>query len=149
MNYRFDRQDFLAYVHDVDLRAYIAPNPALRKALQSIHCRRFIFTNADIQHANRVMAVLGVTDCFDGIIDTNVLHPYCKPDREAFERALTAAGASDPGHCALIDDLPRTIRAAREYGMRGILYGTTTNHPDADAVLDDWSRLGEVLRALG
>lgn len=148
INYDFDRQDFLAYVHDVDLRAYLSPDPALRSALLDAPCRKFVLTNSDIHHSKRVMTVLGVTDCFAGIIDTNVLHPYCKPDPAAFERALLFAGEPDPRKCALIDDLPRTVRAAREFGMKGILYGIPDPTRDTDAVLVDWSTLGQVLRGI-
>jgi putative hydrolase of the HAD superfamily len=154
VNYPLDREDFLAYVHDVDLRQYIGHDPVLRAALQADPHRKFIFTNADTNHAHRVMAVLGVEDCFDGIIDTNAIYPHCKPQRPALERALVLAGENDPRCCALIDDLPHTVKAAREFGMLGILFGSglaqnESGRPvklDADACFDDWSKLGEVLK---
>jgi putative hydrolase of the HAD superfamily len=153
INCPLDRQDFLAYVHDVNLREYIGPDPILRAALDADRHKRFIFTNADTNHAKRVTAVLGVADCFDGMIDTNAIYPFCKPERAALERALAISGESDPRHCALIDDLPHNVRAAREFGMKGILFGSgvaqnESGDPvniDADAVFDDWSKLGEVL----
>ena len=148
MNYVFDRQDFLAYVHNVDLRAYIGPDPALRTALNAVPLRKFIFTNADVHHADRVTTVLEVKDCFDGVIDTNVLFPHCKPQLEAFQRALEVSGQPDPARCILIDDLSRTVLAARQFGMRGILFGVGKSGQDADAVFGDWSRLGEILRGL-
>jgi putative hydrolase of the HAD superfamily len=153
LHYRMDRSDYLVYVHAVDLRDYIGPDPTLRSALHAVSARKFIFTNADSAHAQRVTDVLGVTDCFDGVIDTNVLAPYCKPEHAAFERALSIAGETHPARCALIDDLPRTIRAAREFGMVGLLFGSGMAQNegggdvsiDADATFDDWSRLGGLL----
>jgi putative hydrolase of the HAD superfamily len=148
MHYPMDREDYLDYVHAVDLRDYIGPDPTLRAALEGVSARKFIFTNADNAHARRVTDILGVSDCFDGVIDTNALAPYCKPERAAFERALAIAEESDPARCALIDDLPRTVRAAREFGIVGILFGAAAPDGGADVVLDDWSKLGEVMREI-
>lgn len=153
IHYPLDREDFLAYVHDVNLRDYIGPDPVLRGALLADPHKKFIFTNADANHAKRVTDVLGVADCFDGIIDTNAIYPFCKPERESLERALAIAGESDSRHCALIDDLPHNARAAHEFGMLGILFGSGVAQDesgapvdlDDDAVFDDWSKLGEVL----
>ena len=152
IHYALDREEFLAFVHDVDLRAYIGPDPVLHSALVADTHKKFIFTNADSHHAERVMAVLGVWDCFEGVIDTNAIYPYCKPERAALERALAISGETDPRRCGLIDDLPHNVRAAREFGMFGILFGASPQVPGveegevgADAVLHDWSRLGEIL----
>ncbi len=144
-NYTFEVTDFLAYVHDLPLADYIQPNPALRPALEALPARKFIFTNADVNHARRVLSVLQVEDCFDGIIDVLAIDPYCKPMPQAFAIALQAAGASDPRECAMIDDLPRTTRAAREQGLYTILYGQAGPHPEADATLTDWSQLPGLL----
>ena len=152
LHHALDREEFLAYVHDVDLRAYVGPDPVLRAALLADPHKKFIFTNADTNHASRVTAILGVRDCFAGIVDTNAMYPHCKPERASLERALAISGETDPRHCVLIDDLPHNVRAAREFGMFGILFGASPQVPGAaegeigaDAVLHDWSRLGEAL----
>ena len=144
-NYTFEMADYLAYVHDVPLADYIQPNPALRSALEVISARKFIFTNADVNHAKRVLSVLQLEDCFDDIIDVVAIDPYCKPMPQSFAIALKAAGESDPRRCAMIDDMPRTTRAAREQGLYAILYGAAGTHPDSDATLTDWPQLPGLL----
>jgi putative hydrolase of the HAD superfamily len=144
-NYTFEVADFLAFVHDVPLADYLQPNPVLRSVLEAVPARKFIFTNADVNHAKRVLSVLQVEDCFDGIIDVVAIDPFCKPMPQSFVIALKAAGESDPQCCAMIDDLPRTTRAAREQGLYAILYGAADPHPDADAALTDWSQLPGLL----
>jgi HAD superfamily hydrolase (TIGR01509 family) len=104
-----------------------------------------IFTNADVSHARRVLAALAVDDLFDGIVDVNQVAPYCKPMSESFEIAMKAANESDPARCVMIDDLSRTTRAARDFGMFGVLYGLEESHPDADATFTDWNRLPTLL----
>ena len=147
VNYQVDVLDFLAYVHDVPVAQYLRPNPQLQAVLQALPARKFIFTNADTAHARRVLRVLGVEDCFDGIIDVLVIDPYCKPMPEAFEIALKTVGEPDPRRCVMIDDIPRTTRAARQLGLYSILFGQTGPHQDADMTLADWSGLAGLLSA--
>ncbi|MCX6080252.1 MAG: pyrimidine 5'-nucleotidase [Chloroflexi bacterium] len=144
-NFIFDVPDFLAYVHDVPLAEYIHPDPVLQSVLESLPARKYIFTNADVHHAERVLRVLQIEQYFDGIIDVTQLGPYCKPMPQAFKIALQLAGESDPQKCVMIDDLPRTIRAARDEGMLAILFGTELPNPDADAALADWSKLPAII----
>jgi HAD superfamily hydrolase (TIGR01509 family) len=113
--------------------------------LEALPARKFIFTNADVKHAQRVLAVLQLEDCFEGIVDVVAIDPYCKPMPQSFAIALKAAGEPDPRRCAMIDDMPRTTRAARDQGLYAILYGRTGPHPDADATLLDWSQLPGLL----
>jgi pyrimidine 5'-nucleotidase len=145
LNYTFDVADFLAFVHDVPLAEHLQPDPLLQTVLQNLPARKFIFTNADVNHARRVLRILQIEQCFDGIIDVVALDPYCKPMPQSFKIAMVAAGEPDPHKCAMIDDIPRTTRAAREQGLFAILYGTNESHVDADATLADWSRLPELL----
>jgi putative hydrolase of the HAD superfamily len=144
-NYKVDELDYLEFVHEVPLQNYIVPDPNLRAALMALPARKFIFTNANRGHAQRVMSAVGVDDLFDGIIDVTAISPYCKPMREAFEIALRLTGNPNPLECVMIDDLARTTKAAREFGMFSILFGKTQPHPDADAVLNDWSQLKDLL----
>jgi pyrimidine 5'-nucleotidase len=144
-NHNVNVEDFLAYVHDLPLKDYLTPDPFQRSVIASLPTRNLIFTNADISHARRVLAALDLDDLFDVIVDVNAVAPYCKPMPESFDIAMKAAGETDPARCVMIDDLPRTTRAARENGMFGILFGHHGHHPDADACLTDWSELPRLL----
>jgi putative hydrolase of the HAD superfamily len=146
-NHRVDVVDFLAYVHNVPLRDFLTPDPLQRQAIASLGTRNLIFTNADVPHARRVLAALGLDDLFEAVVDVNAMDPWCKPMPEAFRLAMRVAGESDPARCVMIDDLPHTTRAARQFGMYSVLYGCGGAHPDADACLSDWSRLPGLLAA--
>jgi putative hydrolase of the HAD superfamily len=134
-DYQVDMDDYLAFVHDIPLRQYIQPNPALRTAIEKIPARKYIFTNADTNHARRVTDVVGLQGIFDGIIDVHSISPYCKPMPEAFELALKKAGNPDPNKCVLLDDQTRITRAARLMGMFTILVGKELPGEDADTAL--------------
>jgi len=134
-HHKVDMDEYLAFVHDVPICQYLRPDPELRAAIQGIHARKFIFTNADTNHANRVLEAVGLQGLFNGIIDVHAIAPFCKPMPEAFELALKAAGSPDPHACVLLDDQRRITRAARHLGMYTILVGGLTADDDADAAL--------------
>ena len=134
-NHTVDTDDYLAFVHDVPLKSYIHPDPELREAIAGMPARKFIFTNADANHAKRVLEAMDLQGLFDGIIDVHAIAPYCKPMPESFVLALKAAGNPDPRTCVLLDDQGRITRAARTLGMFTILVGKAATPDDADAAL--------------
>ncbi len=136
-----DKEDFLAFVHDLPLKDYLTPNPILREVIASLPTRNFIFTNADISHARRVLAALQLDDLFGTVVDVNAVAPYCKPMPESFAIAMDLADEPDPRKCVMIDDLPRTTRAALNVGMASLLYGCQEPTEDASGVFTDWTHL--------
>ena len=136
-----DVEDYLAFVHDLPLQDYLKPNPTQREIIASLPSRKLIFTNADIPHAQRVLAALQLDDLFNDIVDVNAVAPYCKPMPESFAIAQELAKEPDPRKCVVIDDLSRTTRAALEAGMASILYGTDEPTTEASAVFTDWTQL--------
>lgn len=130
-------QDYLNFVHDLPLDQYLQPDPALREMLLSIPQRRWIFTNSDRPHAERVISRLGIIDCFEGIVDVYALEAHPKPQPEAYQLALTFAGEADPKTCALLDDSTRNLAPAKEMGFFTILVGQNGTHPAADRTLLD------------
>ncbi len=150
MEYKIDELDFLRYVHDIPLRKFLTPNPWLRQTLLSLPLRRVIFTNADVHHARRVLDVLGLDGCFERIIDVLDSAPYCKPQPEAYHRALESCGGLKPGECILIDDGRRNIATAREVGFYTIWVGQNGQgtDPNAHAHIHSIQELPQVLDPL-
>lgn len=136
-----DKDDFLAFVHDLPLKEYLTPNPLVRDIIASLATRNLIFTNADVNHARRVLSALKLDDLFETIVDVNAVAPYCKPMLETFAIAMELANEPDPRKCVLIDDLPRTTRAALHAGMASLLYGCDEACADASGVFTDWNHL--------
>jgi pyrimidine 5'-nucleotidase len=134
-NHKVDMDDYLAFVHDVPLDLYIHPDPDVRAAIAGISARKFILTNADVNHARRVLEAVALQGLFDGVIDVHSMAPFCKPMPEAFELALKAAGNPERQACVMLDDQARITRAARNLGLYTILVGKTAPGDDADAAL--------------
>lgn len=133
--YGICEQDFLDYVHDVPLADYLCPNPDLRATLQQYPQRKVIFTNADTNHANRVLKALGLQGLFEQIIDIRDIHPYCKPQVEAFTAAFALAGVEDPSNCVMIDDSLRNLKSARQTGIFTIQTGVSACPVGVDAAV--------------
>jgi putative hydrolase of the HAD superfamily len=127
-----DADDYLKFVHDLPLEKYLKPDKALKDLLASLPQRKFIFTNADIDHARRVLAVLGIKDCMDGIVDLRAMDFYCKPEIEAYQKALAIASVEDARQCVYFDDIPANLGPAREMGLYTVLVG----HSDTDGLAD-------------
>jgi beta-phosphoglucomutase-like phosphatase (HAD superfamily) len=60
---------------------------------------------------------------------------------ESFAIAQELANEPNPRKCVVIDDLPRTTRAALNAGMASILYGTDEPTEEASGVFTDWNHL--------
>ncbi len=121
--YDVDPEDYLEYVHDIPMQDLLRPDPNLRELLQSYPHRKVIFTNADRNHANRVLSTLDISDLFEQIIDIRDISPHCKPMTEAFNKALNMSEVS--GHeCIMLDDSQSNLATARALGMGTIRVGS-------------------------
>ena len=139
--HRVDKDDYLAFVHDLPLKDYLKPNPIVREVIAALPTRNLIFTNADVLHARRVLAALELDDLFETVVDVNAVAPYCKPMPESFAIAMELADEPDPRKCVMIDDLARTTRAALNLGMASLQYGCHEPTEDASGVFTDWKDL--------
>lgn len=148
IHYQVDADEYLSYVHDLPLEDFIQPDPGLRDVILSLPHNKWIFTNADSGHAGRVLAYLGLTDCFNGIIDVRSIGFWCKPNFEAYTRALALVGEPDPHFCVLLDDAPRNLQPARQLGFTTILVGSDRSDPAADYTISKLQDLPQALPAL-
>ncbi|HPR35673.1 MAG TPA: pyrimidine 5'-nucleotidase [Anaerolineaceae bacterium] len=139
IEYGIDLQDYLQYVHQVDLSQVIQPDQQLRQALGCLPQAKWIFTNASRQHAENVLGLLGVADLFLGIIDVMDTEPWCKPHPEAFEIALRLAGAPQPAETLFVDDLETNLDAAQALGLQTLRVSSVvveSNHPVIQSLVE-------------
>jgi putative hydrolase of the HAD superfamily len=120
--YSVDPDEFLSFVHDIPLGRYLHRDPDLEGMLQRLKLRKIVFTNADAQHARRVLFRLGVLRHFEFIIDIHMLEFINKPDQRSYLKALEFASVR-PEECILIDDSPINIIPAVKLGMTTVMVG--------------------------
>ena len=120
-DFQIQAEDYLNYVHDVNIEDFVQPDPVLRSILESIPQKKVIFTNANSRHTEKVLRALGVDEYFDIVIDVMQMAPYCKPYPEAYHQAMSILGDSNPGHYLLLDDSLRNVLTALQVGMQAVL----------------------------
>ncbi|MEI6557556.1 MAG: pyrimidine 5'-nucleotidase [Rhodospirillaceae bacterium] len=143
VEYGVEPQLFLDYVHAIDLGS-VAPSPALARGLTALPGRKLIFTNASRDHAERVMARLGVTGLFEAVYDIADAGYRPKPDPAPYAGLLARHGV-DPARACMLDDMARNLVPAAGLGMITVWIRTDSawgrpgpeDRPHIDHVIDD------------
>jgi putative hydrolase of the HAD superfamily len=114
--------DYLPFVHDIELDDLIAPDEGLGDILKALPGNRVIFTNGSTSHAERVLGRLGVRDSVGEIFDIAFMDYIPKPRPHGYNKTLEALGVA-PDDCILVDDLPENLDTGKELGMVTVLIG--------------------------
>ncbi|CAA7032202.1 unnamed protein product [Microthlaspi erraticum] len=75
VGYDFDNDDFHSFVHGRLPYETLKPVPILRNIILSLPIRKVVFTNADKAHGAKIIARLGLEDCFERVISFETLNP--------------------------------------------------------------------------
>lgn len=143
-----DPDDYLAFVHAIDLDDCLRPDPALAPMLSSLACMKVAITNGSRAHARAVLARLGIGELFYRIYALEQLDYVPKPYVQAYQtvlRTLHARGAD----CVFVEDSGTNLRAARQLGMATV--HVADGHPPdptADAVIASIHELPDALARL-
>ncbi|HEX5377473.1 MAG TPA: pyrimidine 5'-nucleotidase [Phenylobacterium sp.] len=132
LHHGVDPADFHALFHDLSLEV-LAQDPELLVALAKLPGRRFIFTNADDRHAERVLSHMGLTHLFDQVFHIHSFGFAPKPDPLGFQRMIDAHGL-DPVATAFFEDSERNLKPAKDLGMTTVLVGPRARGSEAPFV---------------
>lgn len=143
-HHHVDPEDYLAYVHDVDIESILIPDPDLRRVIDTLPQRCAVFTNSSLDHSERVLAALGLTGAFEYIFDIRVAGYTPKPWPEPYHAVLTALGTA-PDRCIMVEDSLENLRTAKDLGMGTILVGQQTTVPWVDATIGRAAQITEAL----
>ncbi|KAF9993852.1 hypothetical protein BGZ80_011669 [Entomortierella chlamydospora] len=105
------------------LEDLLQENKPLREMLLSLNVeKKWLFTNAGKKHALRVVKCLGLEGCFDGLTYCDYLEPHfaCKPEPEAFRRAMRDAGVVHASNCYFVDDSAANVDKALDIGWTAV-----------------------------
>jgi len=146
IHYQIDPEEYLHYVHNIPLHEYLRPNPELDGVLASLPQRKVVFTNSSCEHAERVLALLGIRQHFSRIIDVRDLNYESKPEPSAYRRICELLDAR-PEECLIAEDIIRNLRPAKALGMTTVLVGdsTATAGDGADFTIPRIEEIGKVL----
>lgn len=139
-----DPEEYLEYVHDVDVAGRLRPDPELRRRLQALPLRRTVFTNGSRGHAERVLATLGLDDLFEQIFDIRVAAYRPKPYPEPYRQVLACLSLTGD-RCVMVEDSPANLRTAKDLGMRTVLVGSGATPDFVDAHIAEVGQVAEVV----
>ncbi|MBT9493517.1 MAG: pyrimidine 5'-nucleotidase [Paucibacter sp.] len=92
-------------------------------ALKRLRGRKFLLTNAPLAYAHRVLGVLGIAHCFEGVIGFEQMRMFGqlrpKPDARMF-RHLLAGLQLRPSDCVLVEDTLVHQKAAHRVGLQTV-----------------------------
>jgi len=135
-HYGVDPEDYLEYVHDVDLGSCLQRDEILRNCLAALPARRCVFTNGSRGHAENVLAALGLADTFEEIFDIRVAAYQPKPNPDPYLGVL-AKLALPAARCAMVEDSLDNLATAKQFGMTTVLVGDAAATSNVDYQVAD------------
>lgn len=133
-SHNIDPVDYLSFVHDIDYSS-VAPHPDLVELIRGLPGRKFVFTNADMGHANAVLERLGGGDLFDDMFDICAADYTPKPERGAYESCFSKFGI-DPANAVMFDDLEKNLKVPHDMGMATVHVVAAEDYVHDQ--VDDW-----------
>lgn len=143
-----DPDDYLRFVHAVDLDGVLARDPDLEAMLARIPLLKVAVTNGSAAHARGVLERLGVRTLFFRVYGLERLAYVPKPYVQAYHTVLADLHARGRD-CILVEDRAVNLRAARQLGMRTVYVADGEPAPaDADATIGSILELEQTLARL-
>ncbi len=117
-NHEIDAQEFLEFVHDVDLD-FLKKDEILEKEIKRLDGKKIIFTNGSKAHAANVTKRIGIDKLFDGVFDIVESNFIPKPSIEPYKKIIEKYKI-EPQYCIFIEDIARNLKPAHELGMKTV-----------------------------
>ena len=105
---------FLEYVHDIDL-SFLKKDVVLRKELENLDVKKFVFTNGSTQHVKNITNALGIADMFLDIHDIEDSKYHPKPDAKAFDLMIDKFDI-EPSETLYIEDIAKNLSIGKKRG---------------------------------
>ena len=145
-HHRIDPEDYLSFVHEVDVEGFLKEDRELAYLMSCIPVGKVIVTNATHRHACRVIRALGVEPYFSHIFDIAFMEYIPKPHPSSFHKVMEYLGVRGT-ECLVLDDHPPTLATARELGMTTVYVGKQEQIA-TDYHIEEINNLEGVLRDL-
>jgi putative hydrolase of the HAD superfamily len=119
VHHQVDPDDYLTYVHEIELEDLLQPDAALLDMLGRLPVRKLVFTNAGRSHAEKVLRLLGLSGAFEAVVALEDRAYSPKPEPAAY-RAVLERFRLTGEECTLVDDSRKNLVAAKAFGMKTV-----------------------------
>jgi len=147
-HYGIDPEDYLNYVHAVDIGSRLSIDNELFEILNGLSLPSYVFTNGSRCHVDRVVAALGLDGLFADVFDIRIANYQPKPNPDPYRQVLDKLALSGD-QCIMVEDQLQNLHTAKEFGMKTVLIDAENSvqqpHSYVDAVLSRPAKIGELL----
>ncbi len=147
-HHAIDPEDYLDYVHAVDVGSRISLDPELRHTLKTLGLPSYVFTNGSRCHVDRVVTALGLDGIFADIFDIRIADYQPKPNPDPYRQVLQKLALSG-NQCVMVEDQLQNLQTAKQFGMKTVLVGAKESvreeHGYLDAQLSRPADIGKLL----
>ena len=117
-NHGVDPDFFLDEVHKLDY-SIVGPNQNLNNELTKLHGRKIIYSNANKQHVDEILARLELTNIFDEIFDIKMANYIPKPQIKPYKQIINKFKIS-PISTIMFDDIAKNLVPAKNVGFTSV-----------------------------
>ena len=117
-NHKIDANEFLEFVHDVNLD-FLKADKDLEREITSLNGKKYIFTNGSKAHVANVTKRIGIEKLFDGVFDIVESDFIPKPSVEPYKKIIEKYKI-EPQYSIFIEDIARNLKPAHELGMKTV-----------------------------
>ncbi len=110
---------FLHDVHTINAHELLEKDDALDAALARLPGRKVIHTNGIREHAERILAALGIARHFTAIYDIRFNNYIPKPCRQTLASLIAAEGFT-PARTLVVDDMADNLTEAKALGCKTV-----------------------------
>ena len=147
LHYNTNPEEYLNFVHDVDLEDKLSVNIELCKLLERLIIEKVVFTNGSFNYAKRVLRILGISNYFSQIFDIKFMDYKAKPNFCSYMKVLNILGAEGK-ECIIVEDLVRNLLPAKRLGMTTVLIGKE-KAAGVDFIVEDILGIDKILNEIG
>lgn len=146
IHYKIDPNDYLEYVHDVDLNDLLSKDEKLNRILKKIPQKKVIFTNGSKAHAENVLRKLEIIDNFTNIFDIVAMDYIAKPNPQTYRKVIEKLKV-EAVRCIYIDDIEKNLIPAKELGMKTVYVSNdgSDGKPHVDFVIREIAEIEKLL----
>lgn len=134
-HHEVDPEDYLSYVHEVDVGSRLSQDAELRQVIESLEVPSYVFTNGSRCHVDRVLSALGLEGVFAGVFDIRVANYQPKPNPDPYRQILGHLQL-DGSCCVMVEDQPLNLKTAKQFGMKTVLIGKGLSDQEQESYVD-------------
>ena len=114
IEHKINPDEYLDYVHQINYDV-VSPNEGLKNTIQELKGKKYIFTNANYGHVEKVLEKLKMENIFDGCFDISESDYLPKPHKEIYE-SFQEKFNLDNSSTAMFEDLHINLKVPSAMG---------------------------------